>query len=103
MCSAATVTVKGASSFGQTLTLAAAGSYAAGTAVLQTGANTAYGTVTTATTSSAAVDVVVTDGGWAWGEAPEAEYWMGGRDPKTEESADLTPRCSGCLRACRKS
>ena len=36
-------------------------------------------------------DVVVTDGGWAWVEAPEAEYWMGGRDPKTEESADLDP------------
>ena len=34
-------------------------------------------------------DIIVTDAGWDWLESPEAEYWMGGRDPGSAEAKTL--------------
>lgn len=36
-------------------------------------------------------DIVITDAGWDWLEAPEAEYWMGGRDPGSDQARLITP------------
>lgn len=36
-------------------------------------------------------DLVITDVGWDWLEAPELEYWMGGRKPESEKANELTP------------
>ena len=37
-------------------------------------------------------DIVITDCGWDWLEAPEAEYWMGGRfPPGSTNAAEIVP------------